>query len=206
MYGTFFQRTVMKLSMLVDLLPDFPLQPHSELAREFLALGLSSYHEAARYVQNLPYGRNSNRADFYLVLREKHGTCSTKHALLAQLAREHDADVTLTLGMYEMNEKNTAGTGSILRHYRLDSLPEAHCYLMYNGLRFDLTRRVGATEQNVDFLIEETILPEQIGEYKVEQHRVFLRQWCVAIGLDFNLAWKIREECIAALTTAARAE
>lgn len=192
----------MKLSTIVDLLPDFPLQSRSALAHDFLGLGLTSYHEAARYIQNLPYGRNSNRADFRLVLREQRGTCSTKHALLAQLAKEHNIDVNLTLGMYEMNEKNTAGTGNILRYYRLDSLPEAHCYLMYNGTRFDLTRRVGATEQNVDFLMEETILPEQIGEYKVEQHRVFLRQWCVAIGLDFNLAWKIREECIAALTTA----
>lgn len=192
----------MKLSMTVDFLPDFPLQSHSATAHDFLALGCTSYREAARYVQNLPYGRNSNRADFRLVLREQHGTCSTKHALLAQLAQEHGVDVELTLGMYEMNEKNTAGTGNILRRYRLDSLPEAHCYLIYDGNRFDLTRRVGTTEQNVDFLIEETILPEQIGEYKVEQHRVFLRQWCVATGLDFDLAWKIREECIAAITTA----
>lgn len=192
----------MKLSMTVDFLPDFPLQSQSATAHDFLALGVTSYREAARYVQNLPYGRNSNRADFRLVLREQHGTCSTKHALLAQLAQEHGVDVELTLGMYEMNEKNTAGTGNILRRYRLDSLPEAHCFLKYEGKRFDLTRRVGTTEQNVDFLIEETILPEQIGEYKVEQHRVFLRQWCVATGLDFDLAWKIREECIAAITTA----
>lgn len=190
----------MKLFMAADTLPDFPLQQQSVTARDFLELGITSYREAARYVQELPYGRNSNRSDFRLVMHEKRGTCSTKHALLAQLAQEHNTRVTLMLGMYEMNERNTAGTGAVLRRYHLDSLPEAHCYLRYGPRRFDLTRQVGITEQNVDFLIEEAIQPEQIGEYKVEQHRVFLRQWCVATGLDFDLAWKIREECIAALS------
>jgi hypothetical protein len=60
-------------------LPDFPLSEHEPLAQGFLALGLRSFVDAARYVWQLPYGRNSNRADFRLVLPEGRGTCSTKH-------------------------------------------------------------------------------------------------------------------------------
>ncbi|MEO8071760.1 MAG: hypothetical protein ABI686_00790 [Acidobacteriota bacterium] len=55
----------------------------------------------------MPYGRNSNRADFNLVLKENRGMCATKHALLAALAAEHNQPVFLTLGIYEMNEGNT---------------------------------------------------------------------------------------------------
>jgi hypothetical protein len=33
-------------------------------------------------VKNIPYGRNSNRTDFSLVISENKGTCSSKHAFL----------------------------------------------------------------------------------------------------------------------------
>lgn len=51
---------------------------------------------------------------------------------------------------------------------------------------------------------EETIDPEQIGDYKVRFHREFMKQ-CVNNNVDivqrlrFDDVWRIREECIAAL-------
>jgi hypothetical protein len=39
-----------------------------------------------------------------------------------------------------MHEHNTPGVGEVLARYGLLSLPEAHCYLMYNGMRIDVTR------------------------------------------------------------------
>jgi hypothetical protein len=54
--------------MKVERLPDFALDDERPLGREFAALGLGSYREAARYVRSLPYGRNTDRSDWRLVL------------------------------------------------------------------------------------------------------------------------------------------
>ena len=49
------------------------------------------------------------------------------------------------------------------------------------------------------FLHEEEIEPIQIGEYKVDVHKRFVRRWAKERGLDPVHLWRVREECIAAL-------
>jgi len=188
-----------------EVLPGVPLRSAGDLTVQFISLGIADFRTAARYVHHLPYGRNSDRSDFTLVLRERRGTCSTKHALLARLASEQDIPIVLTLGIYEMDHRNTPGVGSVLEKYRLSYIPEAHCYLTYEGGRIDVTRSGVEPVEPIDrFLYEETITPEQIGEYKVELHQRFLRNW-VSRGAptgdrSWEEIWKIREECIAALS------
>ncbi|MDQ4127000.1 MAG: hypothetical protein M3151_03470, partial [Actinomycetota bacterium] len=126
----------------VELLPNFALDGRGRLDTAFFAIGARDYHAAARHVRRLPYGRNSDRADYGLVLEEGRGTCSTKHALLAALARDYGLPVELRLGVYEMDGRNTPGVGPVLARYGLDGVPEAHCYLAYRGARVDLTRTV----------------------------------------------------------------
>ena len=184
--------------MSVRSLPDAPLDDRGEIGAQFGDVGIRDYRSAARYVRDLPYGRNSDRSGYGLVLDEARGTCSTKHALLAALAREHDIPVELRLGVYLMDGRNTPGVGPVLLRRALDALPEAHCYLAYRETRVDVTH-VQARIPG-PFLREETISPEQIGAYKVEAHRAFLRAWATERGLDPDLAWIAREECIAALS------
>jgi len=148
----------------------------------------------------LPYGRNTDRSDYRLVLEEGRGTCSTRHALLAALAREHDWPVELRLGIYEMDGRNTPGVGPVLRRYGLDLVPEAHCYLAYREVRVDLTGLGKAEEPIRAFLHEEEIEPRQIGAYKVKRHREFIRRWAMARGLEADTVWRAREECIRALS------
>jgi hypothetical protein len=102
--------------MSVCLLPDFALDASRPLGGRFAALGILDYRGVARHVRSLPYGRNSDRSDWGLVLIEGRGTCSTKHALLAELARENGRQVALVLGVYEMDKANTPGVGAVLRH------------------------------------------------------------------------------------------
>jgi hypothetical protein len=185
----------------VEALPNFSLRGGAGPSARFLDLGLRDYHAAARHVHRLPYGRNSDRADFGLVLEEGRGTCSTKHALLAALAREHGLPVQLRLGIYEMNGRNTPGVARVLARYGLDHVPEAHCYLAYRGVRVDLTG-VAATGPIEDFLYEETIEPTGIGDYKIVVHRRFVRGWAAERGLGSERAWRAREACIAALSQA----
>lgn len=185
--------------------PNFEIIGGGKITDEFLSLGLMDFHYALHYIWRLPYSRNSNRAEFNLVLKEKRGTCSTKHALLAQLAAEQEQQIFLTLGIYEMNEQNTPDVGKIFDEFDLKNLPEAHCYLTFNNERIDVTRfsNEELLKPIKDFLYEERIQPEQIGDYKINLHRTFFQNWMYEKNLSrrFNLEqlWSIREECIAAL-------
>ena len=172
----------------------------------FLSLAKADLRVAGQHVCDLPYGRNGHPDDPLAVLTERRGTCSTKHALLRRLAIEQEIDLLLILGIYEMNERNTPGVGSVLERYGLNALPEAHCYLRVGNERIDVTRQnVGSHVEPIShFLHEEEIDPSQITLYKSGVHKSFLQQWITERPdiREFSLAsiWEIREECIAALS------
>ena len=183
-------------------LPRRRLTSSGDVNAEFLALDIDDYRAAAHRISQLPYGRNSDRANFRLVLSEGRGTCSTKHALLAALATEQGLAVQLTLGIYQMHGRNTPGVGALLDKYGLAFVPEAHCYLTYDRNRIDVTRgSITPAEPVTSFFHEETISPAQIGDYKVQMHKKFIREWSARAlpGRSWEEIWKIREECIAAL-------
>jgi hypothetical protein len=60
------------------------------------------------------------------------------------------------------------------------------------------------SEPIYQFLHEEEIDPNQAGAYKQTLHQSFLRRWIQESGLPaaytFEELWKIREQCIAALS------
>ena len=183
-----------------------PLAGGGPVTARFRAAGARDFAAAARHLLALPYGRISDRARYWLVLEEGRGTCTTKHALLADLAREQAIPVQLVVAIYEMGEENTPGVGKVLSRYGLTAIPEAHCFLRFEGERLDITG-VSAGAAPIDrFLHEEPITVEQIGAYKMELHKRVLGEW-VARGphrLTAEEAWRIREECIAALSDGAQ--
>lgn len=161
------------------------------------ARGLGSYHQAALWALQLPYGRGADRDDL-AILGEGRGTCSTKHALLARLAREHGVDVELVLGIYLMDGDNTPGVGPVLAAHGLAAIPEAHCVLRWHGQFIDLTRP-GAREPS--FIHAECIRPEDIVTLKISVHRRFMARWIAEQlpGWTLDSLWSGREACIAAL-------
>jgi hypothetical protein len=181
-------------------LPDFALAAEHRVGATLRALGIERFVDAARFVHALPYGRNADRADYALVVEERRGTCSTKHALLAALAREHGVALALRVGIYAMTEANTPGIGHALRAHGVESVPEAHCYLVHGDLRVDLTHPGTSGLCALAFEEEHPIEPEDIGERKLAIHRAKLARWAAARGLSFDEAWRTREECIAALS------
>jgi hypothetical protein len=189
-----------------DALDPIELWREGALAGRFLRLGISNYRMAARHVSSLRYGRNSSPSDPFIVLDENRGTCSTKHVLLRRLAIEQNLEVALFVGIYEMNGRNTPGVRGVLESHNLVSLPEAHCYLCSNGIRVDLTQPIHAVKSGPinQFLHEEEIDPDQAGEYKQALHRRFLRRWIeesdAPAAYTFEELWRIREQCIAALS------
>ena len=188
-----------------EAVPDVALKAAGPISDAFLRIGIDDFRTAARHVNGLPYGRNLDKGDPVAVLREGRGTCSTKHALLRRLASEQGIGIALMIGIYEMTERNTPGVGRILARYGLERIPEAHCHMRYRERRIDVTRSAQGAEEIGRFIHEEEIAPEQIGEYKVGVHQRFMRRWIEehrreAGGIEFEEMWRIREECIAALS------
>lgn len=154
---------------------------------------------AVRWAHSLPYGRTSDRADFTRVLSERRGTCSTKHALLAALAREAHVRVPLRLGIYLMDDANTPGVGEALRLHGLSHVPEAHCVLVAEDGLVDVTFPGSDGRCALTFIAHCDITPEEIGAFKLAWHQAFVEQWARAERLEPHAVWTAREACIAAL-------
>ncbi len=183
-----------------DALPRQPIEALGTLSLACLDHGARDFPTLGRLLRDLPYGRTDDRASYADVLAAGRGTCSSKHAFLAATAEEQDAPIELVLGLYEMSEANTPGVGEAIAAGGLSVVPEAHCYVRHAGTRIDVTRTAAEPAEPIAFLHEEAIRPDQIGDYKVRWHQRHLRAWCEPRGHDWRRIWKIREQCIAALS------
>lgn len=163
----------------------------------FLRIGITDFRAACEFVKALPYGRTTVPENFVLVIQEGKGTCSSKHALLAAFGAELGMTIRLMIGIYEMNEANTPGVGAPLAEAGFSSLPEAHCYLLLDGERRDFTSSIPPAQ--LEILQEEEIRPDQIGGYKRNFHREYIRKNYGAEALD--QIWAAREACIATLAS-----
>ncbi|MFI0491896.1 hypothetical protein [Flavobacterium sp.] len=163
-----------------------------------------TWEENLLFVKNLPYGRNSSRTDLSLIITENKGTCSSKHAYLKDFADKNGIpNIKLVVGIYKMNELNTK-IGSILSENKIEYIPEAHCYLKVDGLRIDCTSSNSNFDKIKDDLLEEIeIEPYQVGDFKIEYHQNFIKNWLAENNseISFEQIWKIREKCIENLST-----
>lgn len=185
-------------------LPAFPIQASSPLCRDVRGFGVSTFAELTERVRAVPYGRPASTLSI-AVLAENRGTCSSKHRLLAEVAHEcGHTEVTLVVGIYEMSEQNTPGVGMVLNAAGLTSILEAHCYLVFDGVRFDFTGLATGNVSPFESLIQENVVsPAELMEAKSRTHRQAIAAWAEQRGVSFENAWSIRERCIAALTSSA---
>ncbi|WP_299254095.1 hypothetical protein [uncultured Aquimarina sp.] len=184
---------------------DFKINSEDRLSKVILEKGITSWFELINYMKNIPYGRNFNRTDASLVVTENRGTCSSKHALLKRIANLNEVqEIELIIGIYKMNHTNTPKIGNALLDNDLKYIPEAHCYLRYNDETIDVTSHSSDFEKiKNDVLIEKSIQPDQVGDYKVKYHQDFIKEWIISEKLNFSFSeiWKIREQCIRNLSS-----
>ena len=183
---------------------NFQLLSKELISRLFLDLGITDFCTAAQFVRNLDYKRNLWKEDVLCVLKEKGGTCSSKHALLKLLATENKrVEVKLILGIFKMNSNNTPKISKVLEKYSLKEIPEAHNYLKINNQIHDYTRRNSKPEDFLNDLLEEIeIEPSQITTFKIEYHQTFIENYLKEnpkIPYSSEEFWQIREACILAL-------
>jgi hypothetical protein len=181
-------------------LPTFEITASSPLSQGIRGFGITTFAQLVHHVSTIPYGRTTSKSPL-ATLVENRGTCSSKHRLLAEVAQEFQHfEVTLVVGIYEMSEDNTPGVGVVLDAARLDSIPEAHCYLKVDDSRFDFTGLPVGLKSLFQSLVSETVVsPVQLIEDKKRLHIEILRTWANRHDLSIDDAWIIREACIDAL-------
>lgn len=184
---------------------NFEIKPVGTISKKFLGKNISTFSDATQFVRHLPYGRNNNKADLTTLFADNCGTCSTKHALLKQLADENGyTDLKLITGLFRMNASNTPKISATLQRHNLEYIPEAHNYLKYGNQILDFTNKTSKPADFVDDLIEEIeIQPYQIAEFKVAYHRQYLSNWLdeeKTLNFTLDELWAIREQCIADLS------
>lgn len=184
---------------------DFNLTSNETYSSEFRNLGINSFSKACSFIAELPYGRNANREDFGLVLSERRGTCSSKHALLATLALENGhPEIELIAGIFLMNGETHSKLNDFFINKSYPNIPECHCYLRFKGERFDFTDTSGRLERIIPKLVrEQRIDPNQVSDWKIMIHKDYLQRWLTrnpAIQMTLDEIWKDREEAIALLS------
>lgn len=188
----------------MDKILDFNIASSSDISKAFTERGIVTFNEACAFVRQLKYGRNADKDNLFTVFSDNCGTCSTKHALLSQLALDNGyTDLKLMVGMYKMHAINTPKIGTILTDCGLEYLPEAHCYLRFNNDLMDFTMDTADTiDFQGDIMEEIEITPSQIDTFKVQYHKDFLKEWLSQhpeIHYSLEELWLIRENCIRAL-------
>jgi hypothetical protein len=181
-------------------LPDFELT-QSEFSDLLKEKGIQSFTEACDYIRSLPYGRTSDRNDLSLLILEEKGTCSSKHGFLGRLIEENGFnDIQLIAGIFLMSPETHPVLTNFFKDKPYTSLPEMHCYLRYQGQRFDftsLTTRIETIEPKI--IREQRIEPHQTGDWKIKIHQEYIKAWLLRnpqIEMNFEDIWKEREACI----------
>ena len=96
-----------------------------------------------------------------ILFKEKMGSCTTKHAVIATLAAELELPVAKSIGIYAMTEEIVTGTNRILSTYDLPYVPMVHCFLTSAAVRVDLAEgnRNGKNRPLDEFLYTQPVEP-----------------------------------------------
>jgi hypothetical protein len=183
-----------------NVFPDKLITEAGPVSKEFLGLGIRSFHEACRYVHELPYGYNSDRDDLMILFKEKMGTCTTKHAAIATLALEMEMPIEKNVGIYAMTEEIVTGTNDLLAPFNVPCIPMLHCFLVYEKFRVDLTEgnRNGKNRSIEDFLFVQKVDPNISAKDEYMIYRKALGDVILKLdelkGVDIKRILQAREE------------
>ncbi|MGA9478251.1 MAG: hypothetical protein WBV21_10745 [Desulfobacterales bacterium] len=185
--------------------PNAAIKAAGPVSGKFLSLGINGFIDACRYVHELPYGYNSDRDDLMILFKEKLGSCTTKHAVIATLAEESGLPIKKAIGIYAMTEEIVTGAGKILDTFGLPYVPMLHCFIVYGDHRVDLTEGNdnGKKRSLEDFLYTKKVIPNISGKDEYLLYRKALSDYILIKnelkGVDLRIILKAREEGLALL-------
>jgi hypothetical protein len=185
--------------------PNPPIEDNGPVCRTLLSMGIHDFHQACGYVHKLPYGYNSDRDDLMILFKEKMGSCTTKHAVIATLAAEMEIAVEKHIGVYPMTEALVTGANEILDRYKLPYLPMVHCFLVFEEHWIDLSEgnQNGKNGPIDDFLYTEKVIANIPGKDEYLLYRRALNEHILPRpefqGINLKTILKAREEGLSLL-------
>lgn len=155
-------------------LPDKEITSSGKISKKFLELNITSFKDACYFIHNLDYGYNKNYDDEMILFKEKKGTCTSKHGIIAGLAKELNIPLYRHVCVYKFTEEITNGADEILKKYNIPYVPMVHCFLVYDQYRFDLTEgnNNGKKKPIDEYIISERVDPFISGK---EEYLIFKR-------------------------------
>jgi len=175
-----------------------------EIVHELELKGVKNLYQTIEYIHQLPYCRISDNTNYHLVLKEQRGTCTPKHALIAELASSLNIPLYLKAGIVIMNANNAPKIAPILKKYQLNEIIEAHTYLEYEHHQLDITFPEKTNfKMTYPLLKERNLTLHDLGEIKMAWHKEAMKEFLLTQHLPYDLdqIWEIREQCILALST-----
>ncbi len=118
---------------------NFSIHNNGIVSKNFLNLGVKSFHSAIDWVKYMPYGRNNDRTNYLSIFSEYRGTCSTKHALLNALALENNQNIILKMVICKIDKYSNKSIKSLLEYLKIEYFPEAHCIISNDKDYLDIT-------------------------------------------------------------------
>ena len=122
-----------------EIFPNADIINRGIFSDQFLKIGIKSFHDACRWVHDLPYDYNSNMVDSMLIFTEKKGICLTKHGAITRLAEELNLPIHKNIGFFRLNNEIYSAIENLLSKYGLEYIPQIDCFLRYNDHYVDLT-------------------------------------------------------------------
>lgn len=186
---------------------DFPLSAEQPLGKTLRSEGICTYEAACTWVQSLPYEPVEATAVSDL-FREGAGTCSLKHAFLAELALEHHhPEVELMVGIFRLTPALFPVVESVLAEEEMTEVPETHAFLRIGSDRFDFSHprfpfqaieRVFVREQRCD--------PHQVFDWKPMIHKHYIGGWKnrTQASKTEEEIWQVRLRCQATMVASLR--
>ncbi|MGD9176114.1 MAG: hypothetical protein PVF29_18255 [Desulfobacterales bacterium] len=183
-----------------SIFPNKTISKAGEISNQFISIAINTFMDACDYVHQVPYGYNSDRDDLVILFKEKMGSCTTKHAVIATLAAELDLPIYKRIGIYPMTETIVTGTHKILQTYDLPYIPMIHCFLEYREYRVDLTEgNQNGKNQPIDTLFyTERVEPNIPAKHEYRLYRQALKDRILLRdelkGVDIKRILHAREE------------
>ena len=191
-----------------DNLPDAEIKSLGEMSRKFLDMKIRSFKDACLFVHDMAYGYNTNKEDPMVLFKEGCGSCTTKHGVIATLAKELGIPLHKKVCVYKFTEEITTGVDKIVKKYEIPYVPMVHCFLAYKDFQFDLTEgnNNGKKKPIDEFIYAEQVEPfiSRSDEYKlfrkiVKEKVMPSEEWK---GIPERKLLKAREEAIILLKAA----
>jgi hypothetical protein len=177
---------------------DFPLSGNQPLSNVLISKGIHTFSNACEWVQNLPFQRVGAQKVEELLLFQA-GTCSLKHAFMAQLALENEhPEVEMMLGIYRATPIIFPEIQVVLDEKNLKEIPETHAFLRVGNKRYDFSHaNFPFGEVQGLFVREQRCDPHQVFDWKPMIHKHYIGGWKTRNGIHLseNELWETREKC-----------